>query len=101
MYDDIGGKIKSLAKALALVEAVVSVIVGIAIMVSGKLVYLGLILLIVGPIVAWISSWLLYGFGQLIENSDIIADEFCDTVAQMRVEKDTNFPKTHIPRSLR
>jgi hypothetical protein len=32
--------------------------------------------LIAGPIIAWVSSWLLYGFGQLIENSDIIAEEY-------------------------
>ena len=32
--------------------------------------------MVVGPIVAWFSSWLLYGFGQLVENSDIIAAEY-------------------------
>lgn len=29
----------------------------------------------VGPIVSWVSSWLLYGFVQLVENSDIISEE--------------------------
>ena len=34
---------------------------------------LGILIAILGPIIAWIASWILYGFGQLIENSDTIA----------------------------
>ena len=35
-----------------------------------SLILYGLLVLIAGPIIAWVSSWLLYGFGQLIENTD-------------------------------
>ena len=31
---------------------------------------LGLLWLILGPIISWISSFVLYGFGQLVDNSD-------------------------------
>ena len=74
MYDNIGGKIKGLAKASFIVAAIAEVITGIALMATNEdLIAYGLLVMFVGPIVAWISSWLLYGFGQLIENSDIVA----------------------------
>ena len=68
MYDNIGGKIKSLAKVIFIVEAVLAVVAGIATMaVDDSMIATGFIILIVGPVVAGISSWLLYGFGELIE----------------------------------
>ena len=77
MYDNIGGKIKGLAKASFIVAAIAEVITGIALMATDEdLILYGLIVLILGPIIAWVSSWLLYGFGQLVENSNIIAAEY-------------------------
>jgi DNA-directed RNA polymerase subunit M/transcription elongation factor TFIIS len=76
-YDNIGNKIKGLAQMTFVVEAIAAVITGIALMASDEdLILYGLLVLIAGPIIAWVSSWLLYGFGQLIENSDIIAEEY-------------------------
>ncbi len=74
MYDNIGGKIKILAKWMFAVETIAAVIIGIALM-AEDVDIVGLLVIIFGPIVAWVSSWLLYGYGQLIENSDIIAAE--------------------------
>lgn len=76
-YDNIGGKIKNMAVWVFRIEAIAAVITGIALMGTDKdLILYGLLFLLVGPIIAWVSSWLLYGFGQLIENSDIIAEEY-------------------------
>ena len=76
-YENIGNKIKGLAQMAFVVEAIAAVITGIALMASDEdLILYGLLVLIAGPIIAWVSSWLLYGFGQLIENSDIIAEEY-------------------------
>ena len=76
-YENIGDKIKGLAQMAFVVEAIAAVIAGIALMISDEdLILYGLLVLIAGPIIAWVSSWLLYGFGQLIENSDIIAEEY-------------------------
>lgn len=76
-YENIGNKIKGLAQMVFVVEAIAAVITGIALMATDEdLILYGLLVLIVGPIIAWVSSWLLYGFGQLIENSDIIAEEY-------------------------
>ena len=72
MYDNIGKKIKILAKILFIIGAVASMIVGITLMIidkSGRGVVglQGLLWLLLGPIVAWFSSWGLYGLGELIE----------------------------------
>ena len=76
-YENIGDKIKGLAQMTFVVEAIAAVITGIALMASDEdLILYGLLVLIAGPIIAWVSSWLLYGYGQLIENSDIIAEEY-------------------------
>ena len=74
MYDNIGGKIKGLAKATFIVEAIATVITGIALMASDEdMIPVGLLVMVVGPIVAWVSSWLLYGFGELIDKTCDIA----------------------------
>lgn len=74
MYDNIGGKIKGLAKAIFIVEAIAVVITGIALMAfDGDMIPLGLLVMVVGPLVAWVSSWLLYGFGELVDKTCDIA----------------------------
>ena len=73
MYDNIGGKIKGLAKASFIVAAIAVVITGIALMAADEdLILYGLLVMVVGPIVAWVSSWLLYGFGELIDKASDI-----------------------------
>ena len=72
MYDNIGKKIKSLAKWTFIVEAIAAIITGISLLVADEdLILAGLLTFFCGPIVAWVSSWLLYGFGEII-------DKLCD-----------------------
>ena len=76
-YDNIGGKIKGWAKWIFAIEAIAAVISGFVLMAQNEdMILIGLLVAVLGPIVAWVSSWLLYGYGQLIENSDIIAEEY-------------------------
>ena len=71
MYDNIGKKIKMLAKASFIVEAIAAIVVGLIIWIDTTDWWYALIVFC-GPIVAWVSSWLLYGFGELIDKvSDI------------------------------
>jgi hypothetical protein len=35
----------------------------------------GILTIVLGSLAAWISSFLLYGFGELVENSSRIADQ--------------------------
>ncbi len=68
MYSNIGGKIKGLAKTLCIIEAILSAVGGVLLVaLDDELIMYGMALAIVGPLIAWISSWALYGFGELIE----------------------------------
>ena len=80
MYDNIGKKIKSLAKGIFIAESIACAIAGLALIFTDEdtIIY-GLLCLLLGPIVAWVSSWLLYGFGELV-------DKVCDIENNMRVE---------------
>ncbi len=73
MFDNVGGLIKGFAKGSFWIEAIGSVIAGIALMCNGE--DYGLFVLLLGPGAAFVFAMFCYGFGQLIENSDIIAEE--------------------------
>ena len=78
MFDNIGGKIKGVAKFITWLGIIASVISFLIIVSIGEneLIGLGFILLVVGCIGSWLSSLMLYGFGQLIENTEIIAEKY-------------------------
>lgn len=65
MYDKIGEKIRSLAIWTFIVEALASIIAGWVFAIEGEEWY-GWVILILGPLVAWVGSWILYGFGEII-----------------------------------
>lgn len=78
MFHNIGAKIKTLAKVITWLGIVVGLVAGIG-MISSSLHYEnlgypnegiapGIMYMILIPLSAWISSFLLYGFGQLIEH---------------------------------
>ena len=72
MYDNIGEKIKGLAKGFFIAGAVLTFIAGVSVMaVDEDLIVIGLPVMLLGPIISWISSWMLYGFGELV-------DKVCD-----------------------
>lgn len=81
MFDNIGRKIQTLAQVVCLLGIIASVIVAITMFVAANESYLmeetynilGFAFLIGGPLISWISSLMCYGFGELIENSSIIA----------------------------
>lgn len=74
-YDNIGGKIKSLAKATFVVETISFIITGIYLFAEGEQLIGDIFLIIapvfvfLGPFVAWVSSWVLYAFGELVEKT--------------------------------
>lgn len=76
MFDNIGGKIKGLAMMFCWIGILSCIFVGIAIiLIDENLVPVGLIVALAGSFFSWTGSFLLYGFGQLVENSDIIAHQ--------------------------
>ena len=75
MFDNIGGKIKLLAKIMFCIMAIGSVIGGIVIISDGydDVILVGVAVMLLGPLFAWVSSWFMYGFGELIEKTGEIA----------------------------
>ena len=73
MYKNIGKKIKVLATIICIVTAIIWVILGFVLILreqsTTEIRLVGIITLIVGPLSCWINSFLLYGYGELIEQN--------------------------------
>jgi predicted flavoprotein YhiN len=69
-FNNIGKKIKTIAKISFYLLSVSFLFYGILLIIKTDNDILGLLWLILGPIISWISSFVLYGFGQLVDNSD-------------------------------
>lgn len=81
MFNNIGGKIKGLATAISAIGIGASILCGIVMIIAGgvtsnggAMIGMGFAVLIVGSILSWISSLFAYGFGELIENTTVIAE---------------------------
>ena len=76
LYFDIGKKIKNWAIWMAIIEAIGSVITGIVFLCVYGIEdgWWGLIISVCGPVVAYVNTWLLYGFGELIDKACDIAE---------------------------
>ena len=75
MFENVGGKIKTLAKVTTWIGIIASIIVGFGVMFtqkSGGGFLMGLLIMAVGSFASWLASLSSYAFGQLVENSDIL-----------------------------
>lgn len=71
MFGNIGRKIKTLAQVVTWMGIIGSIVVGISMLsINDDFIFLGLLIMILGSFLSWVSSFVLYGFGQLVENSD-------------------------------
>ncbi|MBE6572328.1 MAG: zinc-ribbon domain-containing protein [Ruminococcaceae bacterium] len=79
MYSNIGKKIKVLTVIITVILMLGALGTGAYFIITGLdyfdyggeyFVYLGIAIAIAGPILAWIMSFMMYGFGQLIDNTD-------------------------------
>lgn len=68
MFDNIGGKIKGLAMVATCIGILSSFLTGLIMMLGGNVI--GLFVMLLGSFASWLGSLTLYGFGQLIENTD-------------------------------
>lgn len=85
MYHNIGKKIKFLAKFIFAVMAFLAFAGSCPFIFDGndEEILLGFIILIVGSLSAWISSWFMYGFGEII-------DKLCCIEKNTRIRKPVN-----------
>ena len=92
MFTNIGRKIKVLAKVLCWIGIIGGIVSGISLIIVGAkgtgiamdyygstsvvggaaLIAVGVVLLIVLPLLAWVSSFLLYGFGEMVDSTSDI-----------------------------
>ena len=72
MFENVGNKIKILAKTITIIGIIGSIIGGISLMAS-ELILEGLLVIVGGSLFSWVGSFVLYGFGHLIETAEEIA----------------------------
>lgn len=77
MFDNIGRKIKTLAQVICVLGIIVSVIGGIILWITGGGLgfVISLVAIPISAVISWVGSLGLYGFGQLIENTDILVSQ--------------------------
>ena len=77
MFDNIGGKIKTTATVICWIGITISILIGLVRLAEAEensaTAFIGVLIMFVGSLTSWIGSFLLYGFGQLVENSDNLA----------------------------
>ena len=81
-FDNIGGKIKNLAKwscwitiLLIWVAAPIAFIVLVSDDWTAELCWIPLVGAVVGPVLVWVEIWVLYAFGEFVEDIHAIRDK--------------------------
>ena len=72
MYDNIGSKIKGLAIGLFIASSIAGFVFGVELLQDCEELF-GVAVMIITPIVAYLNSWLIFGLGELVDNSREIA----------------------------
>lgn len=86
MFNNMGRKIKVLAKILCWIGIIASAVFGFLFGTKDDetlSLIIGIAIIIFGTLFSWIGSFLLYGFGQLVENSDILVQN-SDRMLELR-----------------
>lgn len=75
LFKNAGPKLKVLAKVIFVISLIIGEIIGIVAIAAGADSYdgeifitIGIILVIISPLLAWLSAIILYAFGELCEN---------------------------------
>lgn len=72
IYSNIGNKIKGLAEWTFYIEVLACIFFALSLLINCsdmRMMFLTLAILVIGPVIAWISSWALYGFGELVDKT--------------------------------
>ena len=75
MFAHIGSKITALTRFAFILSSIASIITGLSLALYGYgSPLIGILLIIVGPLVAWLASLFSYAFGEMFENITVIAE---------------------------
>lgn len=77
MFENIGGKIKKLAIVITIIGIIISFIIGMRL--TNEIGFGGVIVVLGGILLSWIGSFLLYGFGEIIDLLRKISGETSET----------------------
>ena len=94
LYANIGAKIKNWAIWIFITEAIGSILAGIVVFAQGGIEegWWSIFIILFGPIAAWVSSWLLYAFGQIVEDLRAIREkEGTNEEARHRMEENMKY----------
>ncbi len=72
MYNNIGQKIKSFVKIIVIISFILVGIVGVITLIADPLA--GIIMILVDGFGVWVGGFVLYGLGELIDNSTKIRE---------------------------
>ncbi len=86
MYDKIGKQLKSLATVFCVFGILSGLSLGFWIFESINEI-IGIAFMIAGPISSWIGYYFVYAFGELVENSSIIAAHYKNAEKEPETEK--------------
>lgn len=81
MYDNIGSKIKTVAKVVGFAGIIISILTGLLFLLVAfseekfSCFAIGILVALLGSLISWASTITLYGFGQLIENTDVLVQD--------------------------
>ncbi len=77
MFTHIGSKIKALTQFAFVLSSLASIIAGLYLISNSyrsDSILTGILLIVVGPLVAWLGSLFSYAFGEMFENITVIAE---------------------------
>ena len=76
MYKNVGKKIQTVAKVFAWIGIIIFLLIGAIVLYAGlnsssaNVSAYGILLLVIAPIVVWLSSLTMVGFGKLVQTSE-------------------------------
>ena len=107
MFEDIGAKIKFLAKTLCCLGIIASLFSGCYLLATGirnnieSKIILGILIALLGSLFSWVGNFIMYGFGQLIENSEKIIEHNKNTSGQLNYISGQYQSKSNTPQVYR
>ena len=78
LYENIGGKIKNCAKCIFVIGLISSILIGIVVLAALGVEYgwWGLLVILLCPIFSLVGSWILYAFGEMVEDVHAIRSKY-------------------------